>query len=224
MGFSFLAMAMLKLKMGAAPAAEAVAPLGYSVGFLIAVLGKQQLFTETTLTASLPILHQPTWRGIVRLVRMWNMVLFANLVGTIVFAWLVSRPGFLSEEASHVFLETAQGAFSRWLRRRFPARDVFGLADRARSSGCCRPRRSAAPFVIAALTYVVALAGFPHIIAGSTEAAYAVFNGGADWGDYFGASCRRPCSATPSAAPRSPRCSTMRPSRTTWRRARRRND
>ena len=44
---------------------------------------------------------------------------------------------------------------------------------------------AAAPFVIIILTYVVGLGGFPHIIAGSTEAAYAVVNGVASVQDYL---------------------------------------
>lgn len=34
-----------------------VAPLGYSVGFLVVVMGRQQLFTENTLAPILPLLH-----------------------------------------------------------------------------------------------------------------------------------------------------------------------
>jgi len=49
MGFSFLTLALLHAALGETSAAKVVAPVGYSVGFLIAVLGKQQLFTETTL-------------------------------------------------------------------------------------------------------------------------------------------------------------------------------
>src|SRR6185437_1646061 len=183
MGFSFLAMAMLEFKLGAAPAAKAIAPIGYAVGFLIVVLGKQQLFTESTLTAALPILHRPSLVGLGRLARMWGAVLVSNLVGTIIFAWLVSRPGLLSAGAAHIFLETARGSFS----------DDFWLgALRAMFSGwlialiiwLLPASKTAAPFIIAALTYVVALAGFPHIIAGSGEAAYAVFVGAKSWADY----------------------------------------
>jgi formate/nitrite transporter FocA (FNT family) len=184
MGFSFLTMAFLKKSFAGAPVGEVVAPIGYSVGFIIAVLGKQQLFTETTLTATLPILHRPTLSGLGRLGRMWTVVLFTNLMGTFAFAWLVSQPGFVSAEVSHALMETAHGAFS----------ESFGIGLlRAMFSGwlialivwLMPASKTAAPFVIAALTYVVALAGFPHIIAGSTEAAYAVFNGAASWGDYL---------------------------------------
>jgi formate/nitrite transporter FocA (FNT family) len=184
MGFSFLTLALLKKSMAGEPAAEVIAPLGYGVGFLIAVLGKQQLFTETTLTATLPLFHQPTLSGFGRLGRMWAVVLFTNLVGTIIFAWLVSWPGLFGDDVAKELMRTARGAYS----------ESFGIGLlRAMFAGwlialivwLLPASKTAAPFVIAALTYVVALAGLPHIIAGSTEAAYAVFNRGANWGDYF---------------------------------------
>ncbi len=180
MGFSFLTLALLKR----AQAGAVLAPLGYAVGFLIAVLGKQQLFTETTLTALLPILHRPTLAGLGRLARTWSVVLVANLVGTLVFAWLAARPGLFPPDTLNALRQTARGAFSV----------DFGIGMlRATFSGwlialmvwLLPAARSAAPFVIAALTYVVALAEFPHVIAGSTEAAYAVFSGDASWGDYL---------------------------------------
>ena len=183
MGFSFLTMAILKKALAGQPIGEVVAPLGYSIGFLIAVLGKQQLFTETTLTATLPIMHQPTWTGFGRLLRMWGVVLIANLIGTFAFAWLVARPGFVGPEVAQALRTTAHGAFS----------DSFGIGVlRAMFSGwlialmvwMLPAAKSAGPLVIVALTYVVALAEFPHVIAGSTEAAYAVFTGAASWGDY----------------------------------------
>jgi formate/nitrite transporter FocA (FNT family) len=46
--------------------------------------------------------------------------------------------------------------------------------------------RSARLFVILLLTYVVALGHFPHIVAGSVEAAFAVFAGEAQVTDYLG--------------------------------------
>ena len=44
--------------------------------------------------------------------------------------------------------------------------------------------RSARFFVIVFLTYVVALGGFTHIVAGSVEAAFALFSGNASWLQY----------------------------------------
>ena len=184
MGFSFLTLAMLHAALGEGAAAQALAPVGYSIGFLIAVLGKQQLFTETTLTATLPIMFQPRGDSLVRLARMWAAVLVANIVGTFAFAALLSLPGVMKPEIARALLGVAQHAFSEGfgvglVRAMFAGWLIALMVWLLPSVGV------AAPFVIVALTYVVALTGFPHIIAGSTEAAYAWINGAASGGDYL---------------------------------------
>jgi formate/nitrite transporter FocA (FNT family) len=184
MGFSFLTMALLHAGLGDTAAGKIVAPLGYAVGFLIAVLGKQQLFTETTLTATLPIMFQPRLSMLARLARMWTAVLVTNIAGTFAFAWLLSQPGIVKPQISEALLDVARHAFS----------DSFVVgATQAMFSGWLialmvwlLPSAGAAvAFIIVALTYVVSLSGFPHIIAGSTEAAYAWINGAASGSDYL---------------------------------------
>ena len=54
MGFSFVAQALLQADLALAHGHHAIASLGYMTGFVIVVLGRQQLFTESTLTAVLP--------------------------------------------------------------------------------------------------------------------------------------------------------------------------
>jgi formate/nitrite transporter FocA (FNT family) len=60
-GFSLLAQAMLKAYLPASPGAWIVEALGYSAGFLIVILSRQQLFTENMLTAVLPV--SSNWCG-----------------------------------------------------------------------------------------------------------------------------------------------------------------
>jgi formate/nitrite transporter FocA (FNT family) len=47
MGFSFVAEALLEARLPDEPWRPLIAKFGYSVGFLIVVLGRQQLYTET---------------------------------------------------------------------------------------------------------------------------------------------------------------------------------
>jgi formate-nitrite transporter family protein len=54
MGFSFVVEALIHAMLPAEPWRPLLSKLGYSVGFLIVVLGRQQLFTENTLTRSCP--------------------------------------------------------------------------------------------------------------------------------------------------------------------------
>src|SRR3954447_11449836 len=66
------------------------APLGYCVGFLVVVLGRQQLFTENTLTPILPLLHHRDYRTFASVLRLWTLVLLANVVGTWAIAFVLS--------------------------------------------------------------------------------------------------------------------------------------
>lgn len=62
MGFSFVAEALLASYLPDRPWRPLISKLGYSVGFLIVVLGRQQLFTENTLTVILPLLLRSSAR------------------------------------------------------------------------------------------------------------------------------------------------------------------
>src|SRR5579872_4758918 len=76
--------------------------IGYSVGFLIVVLGRQQLFTETTLTAVLPLLSRRDVKTGLSVLRLWSMVLLSNLVGTYLFALAIARIPIFSPEIQRV--------------------------------------------------------------------------------------------------------------------------
>src|SRR5262245_58123406 len=54
--FSLLAQAILKTHLPEAPWTHLITSLGYCVGFLMVVLSRQQLFTESTITAVLPVM------------------------------------------------------------------------------------------------------------------------------------------------------------------------
>jgi formate/nitrite transporter FocA (FNT family) len=59
---SVIAEGALRHKLPAdAPWRETVADLGYSVGFLMVILGRMQLFTEQTIVTVLPVMAAPGW-------------------------------------------------------------------------------------------------------------------------------------------------------------------
>ncbi len=69
-----------------APWRPLVASFGYCVGFLMVILARQQLFTETTITVVLPLLADFTRRNLWLMARMWGLVLAANFAGTLIAA------------------------------------------------------------------------------------------------------------------------------------------
>src|SRR3954464_15533255 len=54
MGFSLVVQGEFHANLPAGPIQALLTPVGYTIGFLIVVLGRQQLFTENTLTPILP--------------------------------------------------------------------------------------------------------------------------------------------------------------------------
>ena len=182
-GFSFLVQATLQARLPDTAWRPLVSGFGYSTGFLIVILGRQQLFTETTLTAVIPVLTRRTLRTLLLALRVWTIVLAANLAATWVFALMSTLPGLfapatlqaMGELSGHTmdqpFWHTAlAGGSAGWL---------IGLmvwllpsADTSRA------------LIIVLLTYVIAICQFPHVVAGSAEAAFGVFTGHASLGDY----------------------------------------
>jgi formate/nitrite transporter FocA (FNT family) len=84
--FSLLAEAILQSHLPDAPWRPLISSFGYCVGFLMVVLGNQQLFTESTITVVLPVFKDLTFENIWRMARLWVIVLTANYVGTLIAA------------------------------------------------------------------------------------------------------------------------------------------
>ena len=55
-----------------------ITSFGYSVGFLMVVLSRQQLFTENTVTVVLPVMKQLSFANLGRLGRLWCIVFDAK--------------------------------------------------------------------------------------------------------------------------------------------------
>ena len=150
--------------------------LGYSVGFLMVVMSRQQLFTESTVTAVLPVMAKLTRTNLWRLARLWGVVLLANMAGTLIAAALCTFTPVLTPELKTAMLEIA----AQILNHSWPE-----MLFRAIASGFLIatmvwliPSAEAAQFhVIVVSTYLIAAAGFMHIVAGSVEAFLLVLNG-----------------------------------------------
>ena len=158
---------------------------GYVVGFLVVILGRQQLFTENTITPVLPFLTKPTPRVLRDLLRLWGVVLAANLVGAAAIAFVLSHgDGFtapvraafadLGHEAlaGSLYAHFIGGVFAGWLL----ATMVWLLPGAPQS-------RLA---IVAIVTYVIGIAGFAHIIAGAVETLYVVADGSRTLVDFAG--------------------------------------
>jgi formate/nitrite transporter FocA (FNT family) len=174
--FSLLAQAVLKSHLSEAPWTPLVSSLGYSVGFVMVVLSRQQLFTENTVTAVLPVMADLSLTNLRRLGRLWSVVLVANIAGTLVAALLCSLTPVLTPELKAAMLDIAsQLKDYGWIEMVFRAvASGFLIATMV----WLLPSAEAAQFhVIILITWLIAAAGFTHIVAGSMEAFFLVLNG-----------------------------------------------
>lgn len=183
-GFSFLAQATLQAHLPDAPWRPLVSGFGYSIGFLIVILGRQQLFTETTLTAVIPALTRRDLHTILLTLRVWFLVLAANIVATWVFAGIAAQPGLFPPPTLQAMTDiaghTIEGPFWHTVITGGSAGWLIGLMVWLLPAA-----QAGRTLIIILLTYVIAICQFPHIIAGSTEAAFLVFTGHASVGDYL---------------------------------------
>ncbi len=185
MGMSLAGQGLLRSFLPDAKWRPLVESAGYSLGFLFVILGRQQLFTENTVTAILPLLDNPDKvLTLGRVTRLWSVVLLANLIGAACFAIAVAHLPVFSDDVRSAFLEigraAAAPAFLTIVLRGIVAGWLIALMVwLLPSSGTARP------FVIMLVTYVVGLGSFSHIIAGSVEVLYVVASGHMSVGAYL---------------------------------------
>jgi formate-nitrite transporter family protein len=184
MGFSLLTLALLQARLPEQPWRELLDSWGYCVGFVIAILGRQQLFTESTLTVVLPLMVRRDVATFLSALRVWGLVLAANLVGTFSFALLISPEHLFDDSVRNALVKTGSEILEGDLALKFLKAILAGWLI-ALMVWLLPSARSARLFVILLLTYVVALARLPHIIAGSVEASFSVITGHAHISDYL---------------------------------------
>jgi formate/nitrite transporter FocA (FNT family) len=173
MGFSLLVQGELHANLPVGPSRVLLSPLGYTVGFLIVVLGRQQLFTENTLTPILPLLHIRDLRTAMSVIRLWALVLTANTVGTWLFAAAVAHTSAFEPKIIQALAEVSRSTLETGFGDTF-VRAIFAGWLIALMVWLLPAAESSRPLLIVILTYVVGLGGFAHIIAGSVECAFLV--------------------------------------------------
>ncbi len=183
MGFSLVAEGLIRAHLPDQPWRPLLAKFGYSIGYLIVILGRQQLFTENTLTVILPLLAWRNLHTLLCVLRLWGVVLAANLLGVHLFAWFIGHSNVFAPEVRHVFAEIGReavvGTFWTILWR-----GVFAGWLIALMVWLLPAAESARVIMIILITFLVGLGSFTHVIAGSVEALYNVMTGTASWGHY----------------------------------------
>lgn len=178
-GFSVVAEGILAAHLPDAPWKPLVDNLGYSVGFLIVILGRQQLFTENTLTAVLPAMQRgkAVWWFV--LLRLWLIVLSANVIGCAMFAWFISNAGVLNADVHAAVIHLSEHMMQKPPHEMFLSGIMAGWLIAALV--WMLPSSEGNEFIVITLmTYLIAAGDFTHVIAGSVEALFLVFEGRLD--------------------------------------------
>jgi formate/nitrite transporter FocA (FNT family) len=178
--FSLLAQAILQAHLPDAPWRPLVASFGYCVGFLMVVLGNQQLFTESTITVVLPVFKDINLRNFWRMGRLWAIVLSANFFGTLIAAAFCTFTPALPAELLHGMQDISRVLLSlSWWDMMFKGiSSGFLIAAMV----WMIPSAESAKFaVITLMTYLIAIGGFTHIVAGSMEANMLIMSGDWEW-------------------------------------------
>ncbi|MHC8290197.1 formate/nitrite transporter family protein [Pseudomonas sp. XS1P51] len=184
MGLSLMAMGLLNSRLPDGEGFKVIASFGYCAGFLAVILARQQLFTENTLTAVLPVMTKPTLNNFGRLLRLWSVVLVGNLCGTLLVAYVMLHLPIFDSKTDLAFLDIGRKIMENDASKMFAKGIVSGWMI-ATMVWMIPSMESAKMWIIILITYLMALGDFTHIVVGSAEVSYLVFAGELPWKDFW---------------------------------------
>ncbi|WP_413793045.1 MULTISPECIES: formate/nitrite transporter family protein [unclassified Pseudomonas] len=184
MGLSLMAMGLLSSRLPDHEGFKVITSFGYCAGFLAVILARQQLFTENTLTAVLPIMSKPTPGNFGRLLRLWSVVLVGNLCGTLLVAYVMLHLPIFDPHTDQAFLEIGRKVMENDSGQMFAKGIISGWMI-ATMVWMIPSMESAKVWIIILITYLMALGDFTHIVVGSAEVSYLVFAGELPWEDFW---------------------------------------
>ena len=184
MGASLVAKGIFHVHLSELPGGFLLENLGYTFGFVIVILARQQLFTENTVTAVLPIMHKPTLSNIGLLLRLWGVVLAGHLIGSAIAAWAFDVMPVFDEPTREAFLKISLKVMQNPPLEMFANAIISGWLV-ATMVWMFPAAGSAKIIVIILMTWLIALADTTHIVVGSVEIFYLVFNGTLPWQEFI---------------------------------------
>lgn len=184
MGLTALGTAVVLGMLGESAAAHFIAKLFYPLGFVVVIIGRAQLFTENTLYPVALVLAER--RHLWATLRLWSIVLPANILGAFVFALLCAHTAALQQPTLHALVNLGGEALAHPSAAIFWS-GVFGGWIIATTAWLVSGSHSitGSVLIIWLLTSVVGLGNFAHCIATSGEILTAVLVGQASTTKYF---------------------------------------
>ena len=144
------------------------------------IMGRQQLFTENTLSVVLPVLKEPSWPKMWRMSRLWAIVLAGNLVGTLFAAVFFRYSPALPDALLAGMLDVSRPLLAlTWWQMLFHAVPAgFLIAAMVWMIPTAENQKF---MVITLMTWLIAVSGSTHIVAGSVESLLAFAGDWAWW-------------------------------------------
>ena len=172
-GFGAVASAAATVALAGHHDARLVGAIFFPVGFIIVIIGRAQLFTENTLYPVTLVLDER--RHLRATLRIWSVVLGANLIGAALFALLVTRTAALAPDVVATLVQDGRRAtVGSWASFFWSA--VLGgwaialVAWLIQSSGVVIGQ----VVLIWTLVFVVGLLGLDHSVSTTIEVLSAV--------------------------------------------------
>nr|WP_136250136.1 formate/nitrite transporter family protein [Ningiella ruwaisensis] len=174
--FSVLGEAIFRTYLPKSSGSFLIENLGYSLGFLLVILGRMQLFTENTITTILPLIVEFKRNMIYRVARLWTIVLLANVVGAFLITALYALTPAIPSDLTPAMISLSEHAV------KMPPIDGFFRAIPAgiliAAIVWMIPQYQSSVFLIVLVfTWLIAAGDFTHIVAGSVEMAYLIWLG-----------------------------------------------
>ena len=174
---SVLSQATLNLTLPDTPWRWPIENLDYTVGFVLVILGRLQLFTENTITPVLPIMANFSMRALRKMMTLWAIVFAANLLGTFIAAIVSDLVGIVTQKQLDAMLEIARRA----VLAKTPLETLLlGIPAGFYVAAIVWMLPNSKGFelwIIVIMTYLIAIGGFAHVVVGSMETFLLMVNG-----------------------------------------------
>jgi formate/nitrite transporter FocA (FNT family) len=181
-GFSFLIGAFVSQLVSEHYRDAAVAAV-YPLGFIFVIMARSELFTENTLVPVVPLLEHRDRERFIKLLRVWGLLLFGNLIGAVIFAVALAKTPMvesaLRPALDRLAVEATAGGFGHALYGGVFAGWLMALLAWLLAS----THSTGAQIVFIWLcTFPISALGYPHSIAGSVDAFYLAMSDQGSWG------------------------------------------
>lgn len=184
LGFSGLAAAGAAALAGSAASGHLIGAVFYPIGFVAAIVGRAQLFTETTLYPVTLVLDQRRHLGATA--RLWVVVFCANVIGALAFATLAVKSGAVPPDIiRHLTSLGRQMAAGQWTAKFWSGVVAGWLLALVAWTIEASEHVIGQIALIWGLTFLIGLGSFDHCVSTTSEVLSAVISGSVPAGHFL---------------------------------------